>query len=102
MTSRITPFGRGRAGLLAAGISLVMLSAGQTVAAPGTTTPVPATFTGAKGTGTSATVTLVTGDRVTLTDLGGGKQTVTVDRAEGATGAIRSQVVDGRDRKSVV
>ncbi|MCX5390498.1 S8 family serine peptidase [Streptomyces sp. NBC_00094] len=96
MTSRITPFGRGRAGLLAAGISLVMLSAGQTAAAPGTTTPVPATFTGAKGTGTSATVALVTGDRVTLTDLGGGQQTVTVDRAEGATGAIRSQVVDGR------
>ncbi|MFI6418145.1 S8 family serine peptidase [Streptomyces sp. NPDC050842] len=96
MTSRITPFGRGRAGLFAAGISLVMLSAGQTAAAPGTTTPVPATFTGAKGAGTSATVSLVTGDRVTLTDLGGGKQTVTVDRAEGATGAIRSRIVDGR------
>ncbi|MFD3660745.1 S8 family serine peptidase [Streptomyces sp. NPDC058659] len=96
MTSRITPFGRGRAGLFAAGISLVMLSAGQTAAAPGTTTPVPATFTGAKGTGTTATVTLVTGDRVTLTDLGGGKQTVTVDRAEGATGAIRSRIADGR------
>ncbi|MEU3427311.1 S8 family serine peptidase [Streptomyces gardneri] len=96
MTSRITPFGRGRAGLFAAGISLVMLSAGQTAAAPGATTPVPATFTGAKGTGTSTTVTLVTGDRVTVTDLGDGKQTVTVDRAEGATGAIRTQVVDGR------
>ncbi|MFJ8659110.1 S8 family serine peptidase [Streptomyces sp. NPDC093795] len=94
MTSRSTPFDRGRAALLAAGVSLVMLSAGQTAAA-GTTTlsAVPDTF---KSTATSATVTLVTGDRVTLTGLGGGQQTVTVDRAEGATGAVRSQIVDGR------
>ncbi|GHF94160.1 S8 family serine peptidase [Streptomyces zaomyceticus] len=94
MTSRTTPFDRGRAALIAAGISLVMLSAGQTAAA-GTTTasPVPDTF---KGAAASTTVTLVTGDRVTLTDLGGGRQTVTVDRAEGATGAIRSQIANGR------
>ncbi|MEU2114613.1 S8 family serine peptidase [Streptomyces sp. NPDC016459] len=92
MTSRSTPFDRGRAALLAAGVSLVLLSAGQTAAA-GTTTPaVPDTFKAAA----SATVTLVTGDRVTLTDLGGGQQTVTVDRAEGATGAIRSRITDGR------
>ncbi|MER5306583.1 S8 family serine peptidase [Streptomyces sp. NPDC002773] len=94
MTSRPTPFDRGRAALLAAGVSLVMLSAGQTAAAGTTTTPsaVPDTF---KATA-SATVTLVTGDRVTLTDLGGGQQTVTVDRAKGATGAVRSRIVDGR------
>ncbi|WP_318211042.1 S8 family serine peptidase [Streptomyces sp. SJL17-1] len=94
MTSRTTPFDRGRAALIAAGVSLVMLSAGQTAAA-GTTTAaaVPDTFKGATA---SSTVTLVTGDRVTLTDLGGGRQTVTVDRAKGATGAIRSQIADGR------
>ncbi|MFG2834392.1 S8 family serine peptidase [Streptomyces zaomyceticus] len=94
MTSRTTPFDRGRAALIAAGISLVMLSGGQTAAA-GTTTAsaVPDTF---KGAAASTTVTLVTGDRVTLTELGGGRQTVTVDRAEGATGAIRSQISNGR------
>ncbi|MGA5194622.1 S8 family serine peptidase [Streptomyces exfoliatus] len=92
MTSRTTPFGRGRVALLAAGVSLVMLPAGQTAAAGTTASAVPETFRAA----TSATVTLVTGDRVTLTDLGGGQQTVTVDRAEGATGAIRSRIADGR------
>ncbi|MGW2301463.1 S8 family serine peptidase [Streptomyces sp. NPDC001809] len=93
MTSRPTPFGRGRAALIAAGVSLVMLSAGQTAAA-GTTAPaVPDTF---RRTAAGSTVTLVTGDRVTLTDLGGGRQTVTVDRAAGATGAIRSRIANGR------
>lgn len=92
MTSRTTPFDRGRAALIAAGVSLVMLSTGQTAAAGTTTSAVPDTF---KATA-STTVTLVTGDRVTLTDLGGGRKTVTVDRAEGATGAIRSRIDDGR------
>ncbi|MFF9502111.1 S8 family serine peptidase [Streptomyces sp. NPDC014656] len=88
------PLTRGRAGLIAAGLSLVMLSAGQTAAAPGATAAaVPDTF---KGPAASATVTLVTGDRVTLTGLGDGRQTVTVDRAKGATGAVRTQVTDGR------
>ncbi|MFF7774556.1 S8 family serine peptidase [Streptomyces tanashiensis] len=93
MTSRTTPFDRGRAALLAAGVSLVMLSAGQTAAAANTAPTVPDTF---KASATSSTVTLVTGDRVTLTDLGDGNRTVTVDRAKGATGAIRSQTVNGR------
>ncbi|MFB7935527.1 S8 family serine peptidase [Streptomyces sp. NPDC056049] len=88
------PSTRGRAGLIAAGVSLVMLSAGQTAAAPGATAAaVPDTF---RGPAASATVTLVTGDRVTLTGLDGGRQTVTVDRAKGATGAVRTQVTDGR------
>ncbi|KQX53074.1 MULTISPECIES: S8 family serine peptidase [unclassified Streptomyces] len=96
MTSRNAPFDRGRAALIAAGISLVMLSAGQTAAA-GTTAPaVPDTFRAAAATGASTTVTLVTGDRVTLTGLGGGKSTVTVDRAKGATGAIRTRTANGR------
>ncbi|MFB6710938.1 MULTISPECIES: S8 family serine peptidase [unclassified Streptomyces] len=93
----IRPSAGGRAALLAAGLALVLLSAGQTAAAPDTapgTAPLPATFTGAQG--ASTTVTLITGDRVTLTDLGGGRKTVTVDRAEGATGAVRNETVNGR------
>ncbi|MFI1655419.1 S8 family serine peptidase [Streptomyces sp. NPDC020472] len=93
MTSRTAPFDRGRAALLAAGISLVMLSAGQTAAANTTAPAVPDTFAASA---TSRTVTLVTGDRVTLTDLGDGNRTVTVDRAKGATGAVRSRTANGR------
>ncbi|MGJ7415403.1 S8 family serine peptidase [Streptomyces cinereoruber] len=97
-----TPIARGRAGLLAAGISLVMLSAGQTAAAgtnaagtpTGATASAPAGAFGASA--TSSTVTLVTGDRVTLTALGDGRRTVTVDRAKGATGAIRTRTSNGR------
>ncbi|MFJ9811384.1 S8 family serine peptidase [Streptomyces sp. NPDC101158] len=90
----IRPSAGGRAaGLLAAGLSLVLLSTGQTAAA--TAAPLPATFTGAQP-GAATTVTLVTGDRVTLTDLGGGRQTVTVDRAKGATGAVRTGTANGR------
>ncbi|MGW2088789.1 S8 family serine peptidase [Streptomyces sp. NPDC001880] len=93
----IRPSTGGRAALLAAGLSLVLLSAGQTAAAPDTapdTASVPATFTGAQG--ASTTVTLITGDRVTLTDLGAGRKTVTVDRVKGATGAVRNETVNGR------
>ncbi|MFF7181342.1 S8 family serine peptidase [Streptomyces sp. NPDC008121] len=85
---------RGRAGLLAAGLSLVMLSAGQTAAAGNAAAPVPDTFAPSRG--GSTTVTLVTGDRVTVTDLGAGEKTVTVERAKGATGAVRSRITDGR------
>jgi subtilisin family serine protease len=42
------------------------------------------------------TVTLVTGDRVTVGDLGGGRQTVTVERPEGATGAVHTRSAGGR------
>ncbi|MGW4851400.1 S8 family serine peptidase [Streptomyces sp. NPDC004288] len=93
MTSRTTPFDRGRAALLAAGVSLAMLAAGQTASAASAAAPVPDTF---KAPATSATVTLVTGDRVTLTEIGDGSRTVTVDRAEGATGAIRTRTANGR------
>ncbi|WP_128979977.1 S8 family serine peptidase [Streptomyces roseicoloratus] len=91
----IRPSMGGRAGLLAAGISLVLLSAGQTAAAGGTAaTAVPATFKAAGP--QSATVTLVTGDRVTVTGLDGGRRTVTVDRPAGATGAVRSELSGDR------
>ncbi|MFJ7069565.1 S8 family serine peptidase [Streptomyces sp. NPDC101115] len=91
----IRPSVGGRAGLLAAGISLVLLSAGQTAAAGGTADPaVPDTFKAAGA--QSSTVTLVTGDRVTVTGLDGGGKTVTVDRAEGATGAVRTETSGDR------
>ncbi|MFF6774538.1 S8 family serine peptidase [Streptomyces sp. NPDC012637] len=91
----IRPSVGGRAGLLAAGISLVLLSAGQTAAAGGTAAPaVPDTFKAAGA--QSSTVTLVTGDRVTVSGLEGGGKTVTVDRAEGATGAVRIETSGDR------
>ncbi|MGW2699084.1 S8 family serine peptidase [Streptomyces sp. NPDC001340] len=43
----------------------------------------------------ATTVTLVTGDRVTVTDLGQGRRTVAVQRPRGATGAVRTQVSNG-------
>ncbi|MEU6577442.1 S8 family serine peptidase [Streptomyces sp. NPDC046805] len=43
----------------------------------------------------STTVTLVTGDKVTVTDLGHGKKTVAVRRPPGAGGAVRTQTSDG-------
>ncbi|WP_327713141.1 S8 family serine peptidase [Streptomyces sp. NBC_00464] len=90
---------RRRRRLLAAGLSLILLPAGQAFA------------TGALGTrdagaeraapplhapSTARTVTLVTGDQVTVTDLGAGRKSVAVERPEGATGAVRSEISDGR------
>ncbi|MEV7343867.1 S8 family serine peptidase [Streptomyces sp. NPDC093544] len=80
------PARRGAA-LLSAGLVIALLPAGQSTAAAPDTTPRAASAT--------RTVTLVTGDKVTVTDLGGGKKTVTVERPEGATGAVRTQVVNG-------
>ncbi|WP_225821135.1 S8 family serine peptidase [Streptomyces naphthomycinicus] len=80
------PVRRGTA-LLAAALVSALLPAGP-AAARGTGAahpPAPAT----------TTVTLVTGDRVTVTDLGHGKRTVTVRRPPGATGAVRTQASDG-------
>ncbi|MEU6703149.1 S8 family serine peptidase [Streptomyces wuyuanensis] len=85
---------RRRARLLAAGLSLALLPAGQALAAG----------SAQHSTGTRApsqaparhTVTLITGDTVTVTELGGGRRAVAVDRREGATGAVRSEIVDGR------
>ncbi|MCI3930472.1 S8 family serine peptidase [Streptomyces sp. AN091965] len=89
---------RARRTLLPAALALALLPAGLTAAAasataapgPGPRTPQPA------APARQSTVTLVTGDEVTVTRLGGGKQTVTVDRPRGASGAVRTRVVDGR------
>ncbi|MFF9284568.1 S8 family serine peptidase [Streptomyces griseosporeus] len=73
--------------LLSAGLVLALLPAGTAVAE----TARPAERTAAA----SRTVTLVTGDKVTVTDLGGGRRTVSVERPRGATGAVRTRVADG-------
>ncbi|MBO1336862.1 S8 family serine peptidase [Streptomyces sp. VRA16 Mangrove soil] len=75
------------AALLSAGLAFALLPAGGSHAA----TAAPST----KAASAAHTVTLVTGDKVTVTDLGGGHRTVTVERAKGATGAVRTQVSDG-------
>ncbi|MFH9813889.1 S8 family serine peptidase [Streptomyces sp. NPDC017230] len=95
------PVRRG-ATLLSAGLVIALLPAGTAAAQeppPDTArTPAAATTTaGGKSAAAAArTVTLVTGDRVTVTDLGGGRKTVAVERPEGATGAVHTRSADGR------
>ncbi|MFD3581674.1 S8 family serine peptidase [Streptomyces sp. NPDC058683] len=88
--------GRG-APLLSAGLVIGLLPTTAATAAATTATAATTMATAAavgSPTGT-ATVTLVTGDKVTVTDVGQGKKTVTVQRPPGATGAVRTQVADG-------
>ncbi|MFF1447290.1 S8 family serine peptidase [Streptomyces sp. NPDC058274] len=92
--------GRRRATLLPAGLVLALLPLGPAAAQDaGASVPKPAASepgsSASKPAGATRTVTLVTGDKVTVTDLAGGRKTVTVDRPTGATGAVRTQVVDG-------
>ncbi|UUN26741.1 S8 family serine peptidase [Streptomyces sp. FIT100] len=95
---------RRRARLLAAGLSLVLLPAGQALAADSPDSgahPMDAAHTAdaADAAHTAAgthTVTLITGDKVTVTDLGGGRKAVDVERPKGATGAVRSGISNGR------
>ncbi|MFJ9035948.1 S8 family serine peptidase [Streptomyces sp. NPDC102406] len=83
------PAARRGAALLSAGIAFALLPGGGAQAAPAAAPKATRAATAAH------TVTLVTGDKVTVTELGGGKRTVTVDRAKGATGAVRTQVSHG-------
>ncbi|MFF8590406.1 S8 family serine peptidase [Streptomyces sp. NPDC015220] len=88
------PGGRA-ATLLSAGLVIALLPMGQAAARQA---PAPATGSAAPAPGApggARTVTLVTGDKVTVTELGGGKETVTVDRPAGATGAVRTQAAGG-------
>ncbi|MFH8972510.1 S8 family serine peptidase [Streptomyces sp. NPDC017890] len=86
------PVRRG-ATLLSAGLVIALLPAGTAAAQepPPDTARTPAATPAA-----ARTVTLVTGDRVTVADLGGGRQTVTVERPEGATGAVHTRRSGGR------
>src|SRR4051812_46629453 len=83
------PAVRRGAALLSAGIAFALLPGGGAQAAPA------AVPKATKAVAAAHTVTLVTGDKVTVTELGGGKRTVTVDRAKGASGAVRTQVAHG-------
>ncbi|MEU0967036.1 S8 family serine peptidase [Streptomyces sp. NPDC005917] len=87
MRRRRRTSGRG-ATLLSAGLVIGLL--------PTTATATAAVATGSPTSVTTVTtVTLVTGDKVTVTGVGQGKKTVTVQRPPGATGAVRTQVDDG-------
>lgn len=82
---------RRRARLLpAVGLVFALLPAGQSAHAA------PADAPQKRATPAAHTVTLVTGDKVTVTELGGGKKTVTVERPAGATGAVRSEIAGDR------
>ncbi|MGW1884812.1 S8 family serine peptidase [Streptomyces sp. NPDC001970] len=85
---------RRRARLLAAGLSLVLLPAGQALAAQ--TPESPKGGVAPADAAPRHTVTLITGDKVTVTDLGGGRKAVAVERPKDATGAVRSEISDGR------
>ncbi|MET7615597.1 S8 family serine peptidase [Streptomyces sp. NPDC005408] len=89
------PARRGARLLTAAGLSLVLLPAGQAAAAVDPAAHHPAAQSPAAVRATH-TVTLVTGDKVTVTDLDGGKKSVAVQRPKGATGAVRSEISGGR------
>ncbi|MFF1376837.1 S8 family serine peptidase [Streptomyces sp. NPDC058308] len=88
---------RRRAPLVAAaGLAFALLPAGQYATADaspdGSAAPAaPATRTARA----ARTVTLITGDEVTVHRLPGGKQSVTVERPAGASGAVRSRISDG-------
>ncbi|MFE7072364.1 S8 family serine peptidase [Streptomyces sp. NPDC057620] len=86
---------RGSAGtgvvLASAGLVFALLPAGGAAADAQDTGARP----GVRAASAAHTVTLVTGDRVTVTELGGGRRTVTVERAKGATGAVRTQTANG-------
>ncbi|MBC9712673.1 S8 family serine peptidase [Streptomyces sp. TRM66268-LWL] len=83
------PSGR-RSRLLTAGLALVLLPVGQQAQAADD--PAPSLRTRAGQTALAAhTVTLITGDKVTVTDIGGGRKTVDVERAKGAQGKVLTQ-----------
>ncbi|CAM5340997.1 S8 family serine peptidase [Streptomyces violaceorubidus] len=89
------PVRRG-ATLLSAGLVIALLPAGTAAAQDPPPDPPHPRTAAARAAGAARTVTLVTGDRVTVADLGGGRKTVTVERPEGATGAVRTSSSGGR------
>ncbi|WP_129309327.1 S8 family serine peptidase [Streptomyces sp. L2] len=93
----MTSIGRGAA-LLSAGLVLALLPSGQAAAITGDLSgsrPRPAPSGHDSPRGRPTTVTLLTGDKVTVTGLGHGRRTVTVQRPPGATGAVRTRSSDG-------
>lgn len=70
----------------AAALTMPSAAAGPAAEAPATAAPAIAKTT---------TVTLLTGDVVTLTSTGAGQDTVSVDRAPGSTGGVQTYTVGG-------
>ncbi|MEV0525066.1 S8 family serine peptidase [Streptomyces sp. NPDC050439] len=86
-----------RARLLpAVGLAFALLPTGQAATAAPSDVPEGRATPATSAAHAAHTVTLVTGDKVTVTELGGGKRTVTVDRPAGATGAVRSEIAGDR------
>ncbi|MFI2613745.1 S8 family serine peptidase [Streptomyces sp. NPDC018584] len=86
------PARRGAGVAVVVGLVFALLPAGPSATAddaPEAATPGPRDTA-------ARTVTLITGDKVTVTPLPGGRRTVTVDRPAGASGAVRTQVAGGR------
>lgn len=83
---------RRRAALFSAGIALSLLPGGPAALAQDRAEERAPSATARA----AHTVTLVTGDQVTVTELDGGRKTVAVERAEGATGLVRTDITDGR------
>ncbi|WP_329555021.1 S8 family serine peptidase [Streptomyces sp. NBC_00696] len=83
--------------LLSAGLVVALLPTAAQAQATTTTPTANSTPTAnpTRTTNPTRTVTLVTGDKVTVTDLAGGRKTVSVERPRGATGAVRTQLADG-------
>ncbi|MGW6360008.1 S8 family serine peptidase [Streptomyces sp. NPDC055092] len=86
------PARRGARLLATAGLSLALLPAGA-ASALSTSASGPAPTRAAHA---AHTVTLITGDKVTVTDLGSGQKTVAVERPDDATGAVHTQTSGGR------
>ncbi|MFR0352412.1 S8 family serine peptidase [Streptomyces sediminimaris] len=84
------PVRRG-ATLLSAGLLIAVSPTGARAAAG----PAPTAPPGRTQAPAARIVTLVTGDKVTVTDLGHGRRTVTVERPRGATGAVRTRTANG-------
>ncbi|MGP2441229.1 S8 family serine peptidase [Streptomyces sp. JW3] len=83
------------AALVVAGLVCALLPAGPAATAAARELPAGQSPAGQSATGVPRTVTLVTGDRVTVTEVGNGKRTVAVERPRGATGAVRTQNANG-------
>ncbi|MEV0094982.1 S8 family serine peptidase [Streptomyces sp. NPDC050738] len=84
-----------RASLLSTGLALTLLPGGPFALAADATGHPRTSAAGSATVSAAQTVTLVTGDKVTVTSVGSGKKTVSVDRAKGATGVVRTDVVNG-------
>ncbi len=79
--------------LAAGGLAVGLMTAAQPATAG---VSIRASAAGASSGPVSHRVTLITGDVVTVTGVGGGKSTVSVEPAPGATGAVRTETV-GKD-----